>query len=259
MTPETCCGARCRHCDVWRSDGSNGDPCLRLGRWQDVLDGVECDALICDPPYGSRTHAASLEPGARSDGAMTAGLTPGYSHWTSMDVDGFVDSWSPRTRGWIAAMTSHDLIPAWEAAFARVGRYCFAPIPCVMRGMSVRMAGDGPSSWSVTLMVARPRTKAFLAWGTLPGAYTGPRGSESGGGRGKPDWLMSAIVRDYSRPGDLVCDPFAGWGSTLIASVTNKRRAIGSEVDADAFNEATRRLARPEKFDLFAAANAAEG
>ena len=29
---------------------------LRLGRWQDALAGVECDALIVDAPYSARTH-----------------------------------------------------------------------------------------------------------------------------------------------------------------------------------------------------------
>jgi DNA modification methylase len=65
---------------------------------------------------------------------------------------------------------------------------------------------------------------------------------------------MSALVRDYSRPGDLICDPFAGWGSTLAAAVANGRRAIGSEMDRDAFNEANRRLSRPLQVDLFGGA-----
>jgi hypothetical protein len=225
---------------------------LRLGRWQDVLADVECDAIICDPPYGERTHDAEVE--RNDESGRTEGLTPQYKAWRPVDVSDFVSSWSRRCRGWIVSMTSHDLIPAWEAAYAIAGRYCFAPVPCVMRGMSVRMQGDGPSSWAVWAVVARPREKSFLGWGALDGAYHGPRGSESGGGRGKPAWLMNALVRDYSRPGDLVCDPFAGWGSTLAAAVANGRRAIGSEMDADAYAEAQRRLARPLQVDMFGGA-----
>lgn len=228
---------------------------LRFGRWQDALAGVTCDAIICDPPYGARTHDASTE--LTRDEYSVENLRPSYLHWAPQDVRSFVLSWSPRCAGWMVALTSHDLIPAWEDAHEEAGRYCFAPIPCVMRGMSVRLAGDGPSSWTVHLVVARPRSKAFATWGTLDGAYTGPRGSEAGGGRGKPAWLMSALVRDYSRPGDLVCDPFAGWGGTLSAAVANGRRAIGSEVDADAFKEAQRRLARPLQVDMFSGPPAA--
>lgn len=230
---------------------------LRLGTWQSTLALETCDALICDPPYGGRTHASKPERSndyERAGAGYSAdGLTPGYDAWTPQHVDEFVQWWSPRTRGWIVALTSHDLIPAWEASYERAGRYAFSPIACVMNGMSVRLLGDGPSSWSVYAMVARPRSKDFMKWGTLPGAYTGPRSDEAGGGRGKPSWLMSALVRDYSRPGDVVCDPFAGWGSTLAAASSLGRSAIGAEMDQQAFNEAKRRLQRPLQVDLFAA------
>jgi hypothetical protein len=225
---------------------------LRRGRWQDVLADVEVDAVICDPPYGARTHDPSVSDGTRYDGATVDGIGPAghYEGWTADDVLAYVRAWSPRCRGWMVSLTSHDLGPAWEAAYESVGRYPFAPVPCVMRGMSVRLLGDGPSSWAVYAMVARPRTKDFATWGTLPGAYVGPRGDEAGGGRGKPDWLMSAIVRDYTRPGSLIADPFAGWGSTFAAAVGNGRTAIGSEMDADAYAEAVRRLRRPIQVDM---------
>lgn len=226
---------------------------LRLGTWQDELADLEVDAVICDPPYGARTHDSEVERNDRQQG-VTEGLVPSYAGWSLPDVVSFVTAFSDRCKGWMVALTSHDLVPAWELAYSQVGRYVFAPIPCVMRGMSVRMLGDGPSSWAVYAVVARPRNVEFSRWGTLDGAYTGPRGSEAGGGRGKPDWLMSALVRDYSRPGDLICDPFAGWGSTLAAAVSNNRRAIGSEMDRDAFNEATRRLSRPMQVDMFGGA-----
>lgn len=227
---------------------------LRLGRWQDEFSDIECDAIICDPPYGARTHESQPRAADREDG-RAVGLRPQYDGWTGENVAEFVAAWSDRCRGWIVALTSHDLIPAWQAEYERAGRYSFAPLPCVMKGMSVRLGGDGPSSWAVYAMVARPRDVVFSNWGTTPGAYTGPADTRNaGGGRGKPDWLMSALVRDYSRPGDLICDPFAGWGSTLAAAVANGRRAIGSEMDRDAFNEATRRLSRPLQVDLFGGA-----
>lgn len=222
---------------------------LHHGIWQAVLVEVEVDAIVCDPPYGARTHESEA---VRNDEVDPTGCSPEYTSWLPGDVSAFVTAWTDRCRGWMVALTSHDLVPAWEQAYADVGRYCFAPVPCVMRGMSVRMLGDGPSSWSVYAVVARPREKSFLSWGTLPGAYTGPRGTEAGGGRGKPDWLMSALVRDYTRPGDLVCDPFAGHGATLAAAVGLKRRAVGSEMDAAAFKEASRRLGRFQQVDLFA-------
>lgn len=91
-------------------------------------------------------------------------------------------------------------------------------------------------------------------WGTLPGAYVGSRGDEAGGGRGKPDWLMRAIVGDYSRAHDLVVDPFAGWGSTIAAALGLDRRVVGAEMDLAAFDECQRRIGRGQQRDLFAGA-----
>lgn len=227
---------------------------IRLGRWQDVLTDfggvLECDVQIADPPYGSRTHENSTS--TRRDGKSGKGLSPSYPPWTPADVRDYVHAWSPAVRGWMVNLTSHDLIPAWEAAFEEVDRFCFAPIPCVMRGMSVRLQGDGPSSWTSFAMVARRRTRDAQRWRTLPGAYVGAAGDEAAEGRGKPLWLMSALVRDYSNPGDLVIDPLAGWGSTLIAAESLGRRAIGADMVEAAVIEARRRAARGIQAELVA-------
>jgi hypothetical protein len=53
---------------------------------------------------------------------------------------------------------------------------------------------------------------------------------------------MRALVRDYSRPGDLVCDPCAGAGTTLVAAKMSGRRFIGSDIDAAHVAIAQRRL-----------------
>lgn len=218
-------------------------PDLRLGAWQDVLADVEVDAVIADPPYGARVHKGhddAVEPGLRD---ASTRRTLSYASWSPDDVAEFVSSWSPRTRGWIACMTSHDLIPAWEQAFSDVGRYCFAPLPCVMHGMTVRVRGDGPSSWAVWLVVARPRSREYSSWGTLPGAYSASP-DKGGGSRigGKPLALMLDVVRDYSRPGALVCDPFAGHATTLLAAHRLGRRALGAEVDPAAHAAGLERL-----------------
>lgn len=47
-----------------------------------------------------------------------------------------------------------------------------------------------------------------------------------------PAELVEAIVETFSQPGDLVFDPFAGLGSTLIAAQKLGRRAIGFEKNA---------------------------
>lgn len=232
---------------------------LHCGKWQTELPSIEVDAVISDPPYSAKVHRA----GALIEGADDAerSVDIGYDALTPADVSEFCQSWSPRTRGWICVHTSHDLVPVWEAALAFEGRYVFAPVPCVMRGMSVRLQGDGPSSWTCWLVVARPRRKEFMSWGTLPGAYSGPppsrasaKGAKSIVVGQKPQWLINAIVRDYSKPGDLVCDPFAGSGTTGVACESLGRRFVGAEMNPETHAKAVERLGGSIQRDLFGGA-----
>lgn len=219
---------------------------LRLGRWQDVLaDVVACDALVFDAPYSDRTHSAYREMEELGRASIA------YAAFSDDDVRDVVADWSPRCRGWFVSLTDHVLTSSWERALQDAGRYVFAPLACVEEGSRVRMSGDGPSQWSVFAVVARPSTREMQRWGALRGAYVTPqkftrRGQgESNGVMGsKPLHLMRAIVRDYTRPGDLVVDPFCGGGTTALACAMEGRRCITSEVDPETFEKARARLAR---------------
>jgi hypothetical protein len=218
---------------------------LHLGDYRDTLADVSAQAVIVDPPYGERTYVGNAGRAIVDTGRRQIS----YTFWTPLAVHGFVQFWSPRCSGWIAAMTSDDLIPVWRAAYAAVGRLDFAPVPIV--APRVRLSGDGPASSAVYLMVARPREKRFTSWGALPGWYEAPVERDGHIG-GKPIGLMRAIVRDYSRAGDLVCDPCAGFGTTLLAARIEGRSSVGAEIDASAHAEAVRRLDGAYAPDLFA-------
>lgn len=226
---------------------------LFFGRWQDALANVDAvDAVICDPPYGSRTHEGH-NAAIQQTGAVTgqATMTPiAYDAMMPSEVAAFVEAWAPRCSGWMVSMTSHDLIPAWEQAYERAGRLAFAPVPIIQK--RPRLVGDGPSSWAVYAMVSRPRTRAMATWGCLPGAYEAPTVKDAGLAGAKPIDLMRAIVRDYSRPGDLVCDPFVGSGTTLLAAVMEGRRAVGSEQKREHYDIAAARLSRGYTPTMFA-------
>lgn len=47
----------------------------------------------------------------------------------------------------------------------------------------------------------------------------------------KPVRLMAELIESSTRRGELVLDPFAGSGSTLVAALLTGRRAIGCELD----------------------------
>lgn len=46
----------------------------------------------------------------------------------------------------------------------------------------------------------------------------------------KPPRLIRRLIETHSDPGDLVADPFVGWGTTVIEALSLGRRALGSEM-----------------------------
>lgn len=225
---------------------------LRLGRWQDALSDVEhVDAVIVDAPYSARTHG---------------GQDAGVESWKGLQYDAlsvdavraFVDSWAPRCAGWIVSLTDDELSLTWKRAAESADRYAFARVPWIDTTRCVRMVGDGPASSAVDICTSRPKARRFLSWGSLPGFYKGPndRGSVVRGA--KPLWLMRALVRDYTRPGDLVCDPCSGGGTTARACQLEGRRFVGAEVDPETYRAARARLAQPFTAPLFQSESAAK-
>jgi hypothetical protein len=47
-----------------------------------------------------------------------------------------------------------------------------------------------------------------------------------------PEELVATFLRQYTRPGDVVLDPFAGYGTTLIVAEAMDRVPYGVEIDA---------------------------
>jgi len=232
---------------------------LRLGNWSEALADVESiDCLMTDPPYGDRVHKGDAAAAVQQKnvqeirGYSTVRRPVEYSSFDAEKVAKLVEFWQGRNRGWWICMTSHDLIPAWERAYKKAGLYSFAPVPFIRK--VPRLLGDGPASWADYIMVARPRTIEFSRWGCLPGAYVLPEGYYENAKiavGGKPIWLMRCLVRDYTKPGDVICDPFAGGGTTLVAAKMEDRKAIGAEIDEETHKKAFARLRRPVTGNLF--------
>ena len=53
--------------------------------------------------------------------------------------------------------------------------------------------------------------------------------------------LARRCIRLWSRPGDTVCDPYSGSGTTMIAAFLEERKFIGAELMPEHFNEAVKR------------------
>jgi hypothetical protein len=212
-----------------------GDATLYLGDCMEILPTLgKVDAVITDPPYSERTHAGH-------DAAGAGRSVLGYAALDAKKSEELAWLFTIATEGWIVWMTDHTLVPPICTELDRLGRYVFAPLPFYDAGRSVRLTGDGPSSWTDWIVVAR--TKAQFKWGTLPGGYVaGPGWRDKARMGGKPTALMQSLVSDYSRHGHTVLDPFMGAGTTGVACLLEGRKFVGCEIDADAFDIACRRI-----------------
>ena len=241
---------------------------FRLGRYQDVLQDVTCDAVICDPPYSERVHAGHFA-GCTDEKTDSGWLERtgyddkrsrrrplNYQFWTNEDAKSFVNYWDNKCNGWMVVITDHILQTAFSDAMSDVGRYVFAPLPFVEVGKCARLNGDGPASWTCWVVVSRPKDIKYSKWGHIRGAYIFNKGAVEQVKTvvgGKPEQLMTTIIRDYSKPGDLICDPCAGGATTLIAAASQGRRSVGAEMDADTYAKAMQRIKAGYTTDMFVA------
>jgi DNA modification methylase len=72
-----------------------------------------------------------------------------------------------------------------------------------------------------------------------PWAYSGNRAHPTE----KAVSVIAPLIKAFSKPGDLVLDPFAGSGTTAVAAALNGRRYIGIEIEDAYCTLARKRLA----------------
>ena len=85
----------------------------------------------------------------------------------------------------------------------------------------------------------RPPVPACPPSDVQPWQYTGNRQHPTE----KAVSVITPLIKAYSRPGDLVLDPFSGSGTTAVAAALSGRRYIGIELERRYCELARRRLA----------------
>lgn len=89
------------------------------------------------------------------------------------------------------------------------------------------------------LAKGHPQTPAKPVPDTLPWSYTRNRRHPTE----KAPESLAPLIEAFSRPGQIVLDPFAGSGSTLVAARQLGRRYVGVELDPHHAKGANERLA----------------
>lgn len=129
---------------------------------------------------------------------------------------------------------------AWEAAGLHiVGQFVWAKEYSSRKGFA-----DYRHETAYLLAKGRPAKPANPLPSVMEWVYSGNRRHPTE----KAVDILTPLIRCFSKPGDLVCDPFSGSGSTSVAAALTGRRYLGIDVDAKHVATAEARLAGVETY-----------
>lgn len=183
---------------------------LRCCSMADLLtSGIKPDCIITDPPYPAEYLPVYEELARLAVGVPLVAVMCGQTYFPQV----------------IAAMSKH-LTYRWTMAYLTPGGQAVqqwqAKVntfwkPVLLFGAATEWIGDVVSS------AVNDNDKRFHDWGQ----------SESG---------MGGLVDRLSQPGQLVCDPFTGGGTTAVVALRLGRNFVGCDTDADAVLTAWQRV-----------------
>jgi site-specific DNA-methyltransferase (adenine-specific) len=212
--------------------------------------------VITDPPYSEHVDGNSVRGnGHRPGGRKLVAL--GFAPIDSVQMVSFAEQFARLTKGWVAVFCAAEQISDWKLAFEVAGLEYVRACAWVKEYATPQMTGDRPAAGFEAIVLAHPAGRKQWNGGGKLGIYTCPTAYRSGDvvehTTQKPLALMEALIRDFTDPGELVLDPFAGSGTTGVACKRLGRRFLGFERDAKYHAIAERRIANTrEQLGLFA-------
>lgn len=228
---------------------------LRLANCFDPIAGMNAlppksvDVIITDPPYSEHVHEYGRRgaAGPKSVGVPRAEISTrrelGFEHLTQADIVRAAGLFAQLARRWVLVFCDVESSQLWAWALELGGDLQYVRTMAWQRlGTQPQFSGDRPAVAFDAIVVAHPPGRKRWNGGGQPGWYPFPLARERTHTTQKPVALMQALVRDFTEPGDLVLDPFAGSGSTAVAALTMGRSFVGWESAPRWHRVAARRL-----------------
>ncbi len=224
--------------------------------WADALGSTRADALITDPPYCLLTRRR--KSGERRDPKHRKIERGPVRRFESVrEYRAFTRSWMTPAAG---ALTDTAPMVIWTNFLGQ------EPIITTARelgwshlrgefvwGKRTREGNSGEEILRVietALVFSRqPALPPHVEDGPIPWAVVAGYDDDGEGARWrnhpnhKPFGVLEPLLRAWSRPGDLLLDPFAGSGSIPAAALRLQRRMVCFEIEPDWAALVTQRLA----------------
>ena len=226
---------------------------LRLGDCLDLVTGLaslpdkSVDHAIGDPPYEEEAHRKVCRANTNGPGHGKSTVTECQHSFPAITEQerAEVSRQAVRvTRGWVVLFCQIEAVGRWRDALVAAGAKWRRGGVWHKPDAMPQITGDRPGTGCECLAIA----------------WAGPgRSKWNGGGKQgfweqrkyernrihpaqKPLELMVRLLEDFSRPGELILDPYAGSATTLVAAERTGRRSLGWERDPETYAAAVARL-----------------
>jgi len=209
------------------------------------LQNEHVDAVITDPPYSERTHANAKSNRGKGHGNKTID----FQAFTDIDLMNAYEEMGRVTRSWVVSTIDYsfaarfDTEPPKGLVQKRIGVWVKTnPMP--------QISADRPAQgWEAISYMHRSDSSSAWNGGGNHGNYISPLASPTGHPTPKPLNMFTSFVERFTLPGQMILDPFAGGGTTLLAARNLSRKIIGVELSEEYCELAARRLSQ-QVFDF---------
>jgi len=250
---------------------------MHLGDCLEVMATLDrVDHIITDPPYSEHVHAKSLRGGPQAPPLSSDGKWYACSYARARDF-GFAaitgremteaSAWFARlAKRWTLVFSNVELAAGWRARLERFKLDYVRTLAWVKEAAAPQFTGDRPAPGFEAMTLAHPKGRKRWNGGGKQGVYSQRvAGNQPGSIRPrvhtaqKPLELMLALVDDFTDPGDVVLDAFAGSATTGLACIRRGRNFIGIERDPKSFETAVASLRAEESGSDLVAHRAGQG
>lgn len=224
-----------------------GDCRLILGDCVEVLPLLpNCTHTVADPPYEDELHASFGSIGRiRTDSKHRSRHNEMGFEGVNRDRAEFAAAMVARTDRWILIFSLAEGVRAWRDEVQANGAKYKTCCNWVKPDSAPKFNGQGPARGFECIVTAwcGPGHSSWNAGGKR-GTYThnvnvGRQGEHP---TEKPLTLMLELLEDFTRPGDMIYDPFMGSGTTGLACMRLGRKFVGIESKPKFFDLAHKRL-----------------
>ena len=227
---------------------------LKLGSCIDLIKELEDDSvdlLLTDIPYGIEAISAVLNGKEGAGSVAYKGLISESDNLTKMEIIGILEVLLPELKRVLKASAHFYIFFAFKLyielfQLLEENGFIVHDVPIIWnkgRSTTIFKGYEYMACYEPILYgCVPPKEKRFQQPGKLIVEYTPLMSKQKLHPFQKPEELLTYLIKQSTNIGDVVLDPFAGSGSTLLTAKKLNRNVIGFEINPKNYHLALEQL-----------------